>query len=218
MSKHVKTIRGTVLISVLITCFIAWPIVAFGEEPETLDELPQSVDVAPLEIEVVQVAESVDPVVSKTEITEEPVRIVTFDMESVDSTESPESVSVALSSAGTEEFIDVFTSYEVYLIAIACVAGMTFTKKAVKIFGKETGSKLLKSPWVGLLLSVGNIPMGAMFGFVPGFLHGSSVVENVTIGAVAGFMSNTIYSFLKRFLPDTMESHAAKGIIQRKGN
>jgi hypothetical protein len=120
-------------------------------------------------------------------------------------------------SAGTHEFVSTLTSYEVYLVAFVCVAGMTFTKKAVKAFGKDRGSALLKSPWIGILLASGNIPMGALFGVVPQFLPGDTLVERLMVGAVAGFMSNTIYGIVKRFLPDTMESgEEVQGIIQRK--
>lgn len=112
-------------------------------------------------------------------------------------------------SGGADQFVRTFLSYEVYLAAIVCVAGMTVSKKATRILGKDKGATFLKHPAVKLLLSIGNVPMGALFGLVPNFLPGDSIPERMMVGAVAGFMSNTIYGVVKRFFPAVMESSDA---------
>lgn len=189
-------------ISAVLFLALACPLEALGQEPDPVDAPAAEAPATPEE-EAPIAAPAPEPAPAP-----EAVPASALDPVAV----------TASTPGGVNEFMKVFTSYQVYLVACVCVAGMTFTKKAVKAFGKEKGSRLLQSPWIGILLTSGNIPMGALFGLVPGFLPGGSFVERIMIGAVAGFMSNTIYGVVKRFIPDTMEAtDTVKGIAQRKG-
>lgn len=116
-----------------------------------------------------------------------------------------ESVGVAAVPAGAEQFVDVFNSYEVYLTAMVCVAGMAVTKHVLRAI---KGEDFMHHPVAGLVMSVGNVPMGSLFGLIPDFLPGGSVAERMMVGAVAGFLANTLYGVIKRFTPNLVASDA----------
>ncbi len=109
------------------------------------------------------------------------------------------------------QLMTVFTSYSVYLTSLVIVAIMTTLRKAVRIYrGREPGER---NPWLEIAIQVGNVPLGILFGLAPGFLPGDSYCERTMVGAVAGFMSSTIYSVAKRFLPSLMESDAPEASV-----
>ena len=111
--------------------------------------------------------------------------------------------------AGTPEhdLVAAFQNYPVYLTAIVIVAIMTTAKKAARILSGKSVEEI-RNPWIEVAIQIGNVPLGVAFGLIPGFLPGQNCFERMMIGAVAGFMSNTLYSIAKRFLPGLMESDA----------
>ncbi len=115
---------------------------------------------------------------------------------------------------GTPEhdLVAAFQNYPVYLTAIVIVAIMTTVKKAARILSGKSVQEI-RNPWIEVAIQIGNVPLGVVFGLIPGFLPGDNCFERMMIGGVAGFMSNTLYSIAKRFMPGLMESDAPEASI-----
>ena len=105
---------------------------------------------------------------------------------------------------------EVFTSWEVLVSAVAIVAVLTSGKKLGVALGKEASKAFLDRPWVKVFLTVGNVPLGAAVGLIPGWLPGDNVGERVLLGIVVGFLSQTLYAALKPMLPGLLESGDSK--------
>jgi hypothetical protein len=89
---------------------------------------------------------------------------------------------------------------------VVIVAVLTSIKKLGVALGKEAGKVFLSKPWVKVFLTVGNVPLGALIGLVPGWLPGDNWCERVLLGVVVGFLSQTIYASLKPLLPGLLET------------
>ena len=100
--------------------------------------------------------------------------------------------------------VEVFTSYQAYLAASSIVAVMTGLKRAL-------GG--VQHPAVKLVMTIGNLVLGAAIGLIPGFLPGASTIETVMVGLVVGFWSESLYAIAKRTVPSLVGADPAGSFL-----
>ena len=108
-----------------------------------------------------------------------------------------------------QEMMDLlyWLAMDLFIIAAATVALVTTAKHAAQ---RLHGEACLEGAWTQFALEFGPLLVGALLGVLPGLLDDYPFALRAVFGLVAGFMSPTLYGYVKRRWPNLMLSKDAE--------